>query len=156
MNRRTELMSAALRHIKDAERLADSSQPDSYSLEQAFHLAGFAPECARKACLQMGDADKVMGHDFGDCAEAVLSTWLSLDAHAHRYRPDRFLERYPGLNTWTPESRYKPNGFLLRPRGGNNDPTVDSCEKLLEDARAATDDILLMLWTDGKIDVEVL
>ena len=40
-----DLVSAALRHARDAEWLAHRS-PD-----QAYHLAGYAPECARKATV---------------------------------------------------------------------------------------------------------
>jgi hypothetical protein len=46
-----DLLSAALRHVRDAEHLATPNH-SGYSPDQAHHLAGFGPECAQKATLQ--------------------------------------------------------------------------------------------------------
>ena len=56
--RRASFISAALRHTRDAEHLLASGP--HRSLDQAFHLAGFGPECARKACLSESWADKTI------------------------------------------------------------------------------------------------
>jgi len=63
--KRTALVSAALRHVDDAQALL------AVSPVQAFHLAGFGPECARKAALTVpgasqGTMDKAIGHGFHD------------------------------------------------------------------------------------------
>ena len=74
------LLSAALRHTRDARALLASS-PD-----QAWHLAGFGPECARKAALSERWADHAMSHQLGAPAEGVLEMAIAMDAHAVRYR----------------------------------------------------------------------
>lgn len=43
-----KLLSAALRHLRDAEHLADASNLHG-SLDQAYHLAGFGPDCRYQA-----------------------------------------------------------------------------------------------------------
>ena len=67
---RPDLLSAAIRHVRDAELLASTAGPNR-SLDQAFHLAGFAPECARKATLPRSTFDKSIGH--GTTAASELS-----------------------------------------------------------------------------------
>jgi len=66
------LVSAALRHVGDAAALLGESPA------QAFYLAGYGPECARKACLarwsdQEEDArNRAIGHRYDDPAETAL------------------------------------------------------------------------------------
>lgn len=54
-DRALDLLSAALRHVRDAETLATSAD-DARSLDQAFHLAGYGPECERDGADPERDA----------------------------------------------------------------------------------------------------
>jgi len=79
---RDALISAALRLVRDAEHLLE---PGAQQFpDEAYYLAGFGPECARKACLESRSFDKVLGHDFADFAESTLDVACALDPHAHR------------------------------------------------------------------------
>src|SRR5215212_4601191 len=95
---RSDLLSAAIRHLRDAEFLASVAAPDR-SLDQAFHLAGFAPECARKAALPRSTFDKAIGHGTTDASELSLEWALAHDPRARRYRIDlvKWAARYPAL-----------------------------------------------------------
>jgi hypothetical protein len=68
------LFSAALRHLRDAEHLADATTPHG-SLDQAYHLAGFAPECGRKATIAADWMNKALGHDLGVVDEIMAALW---------------------------------------------------------------------------------
>ena len=137
--KRADSISAALRHVRDAEHLASSGPHQS--LDQAFHLAGFGPECARKACLSERWADKAVGHGFGAETEHVLGVVLSLDVQAHRYHPESWNDRYPALDSWTEVSRYWPSG-----RADEAATTA-----LVAAARSAVDEVVLALWSDGVL-----
>ena len=139
------LISAALRHIRDAEHLAHVPPPDQ-SLDQAYHLAGYAPECARKATLSIRWLDKTLGHRFDPKAEDVIGFVLELDAHAHRYQPTNWGTRYPALALWREDSRYERTGTFEE----------DEVSPLLKEARKAVDLVILGLWADGRIPAEVL
>ena len=132
-------VSAALRHIRDAEHLLTSEEHQS--LDQAYHLAGFGPECARKACLQERWADKALGHrDAESEAKLVLDVLLSIDLHAHRYRVVGW-ESYEELQQWGPESRYEASGTYAERR----------VRKLVDECRAIVDPIAIALWADGLL-----
>lgn len=129
------LLSAALRHTRDAEALLSSS-PD-----QAWHLAGFGPECARKAALSERWADKAVGHQLGALAQGVLETAIAMDAHAARYRLDGWVSRWPALAQWSPESRYRKTGSTPKA----------SAEALTAAAREAVGGLVAELWADGAL-----
>ncbi len=57
--RQLDLLSAARRHIADAEHLL--AHGAHRSEDQAWHLAGFGPESVRKACLEGRDARSRLG-----------------------------------------------------------------------------------------------
>ena len=133
-------LSAALRHVRDAEHLADPSNPHA-SVDQAFHLAGFGPECVRKAVLSDGALDKAIGHGVGEEAERALEAALAWDVVAHRYQPRGWPERFPTLLRWSVEARYKRTGYYSR----------EQVEALLADARRAVDEVTLALWADGRL-----
>jgi len=135
---RLDLLSAALRHCRDAEHLLGSSHTSS-SPDQAFHLAGFGPECARKAVLSRGTFDKALGHALAP--EAALGGALALDPAAHRYRITRWEMRHPALANWTEQARYEKTGQRDAAEASS---TVSA-------ARAIFDDIVLALWADGRI-----
>jgi len=128
------LLSAALRHARDAEALLAAS-PD-----QAWHLAGFGPECARKACLSERWADKAVGHDWTSSAEALLEVAISMDARAARLDLAGWAQRAPLLARWRPEHRYNRTGANVADAAG----LVEGCAGLV--ARVHAD-----LWMDGAL-----
>jgi hypothetical protein len=100
------LLSAALRHVRDAEHLA--APHANNSLDQAYHLAGFGPECARKALLEIRWLDKAIGHAFLGPSEGVIEMALALDPFARRYRTTEWGTVFPTLSNWTQNVRYDP------------------------------------------------
>jgi hypothetical protein len=139
------LISAALRHVRDAELLADSTRLSSdASPDQAYHLAGYAPECARKACLSARWADKAIGHGVST-SERSLELVLSLDRHAHRYRLRGWATAHPDIAAWRPDVRYDATGTHVGKTAG-----------LVAAARHVVDTLVLALWTDGRLDREEL
>ena len=142
------LVSAALRHLRDAEHLFERGP--HRSLEQVLHLTGYGPECARKACLveRWGgkEGDKALGHSFLTATEAIVECLTSLDVRAHRYRPQKWGARFPSLQAWTIESRYLPTGCARE----------DAVCALLAEARKAVDETVLALWADGVLGLEAL
>jgi len=140
ISRTKQLLSAALRHLEDAEHLAAAGA--NQSLDQAFHLAGFAPECARKACLTEAWLDKPIGHDLAALSDGLLEFALSLDVHAQRYRPMAWAMRYPALAAWNTESRYKKTGTYLKP----------ALDPLLAAAKEATCELVVLHFADGRLD----
>lgn len=139
IQRRSRLVSAALRHIRDAERLAEPGE--RRSLDQAFHLMGFGPECARNACLAEAWAEKAIGHGFSPAAEDNLELVLSLDAHAQRYLPASWRVRHPVLERWDVTCRYGATGSHEAALVG----------AAVQAARNVVDEIVLRLWTDGML-----
>lgn len=132
-DRSTSLISAAMRHVCDASRLLDTS-PD-----QSWHLAGFGPECARKACLSESWFDRLLGHDFAD---EVLELALALDVQAARYEVHDLRVRHPTLRRWSVESRYERTGSRSHVDASN----------LVTEAKGVTYAIASELWMDGRID----
>ena len=130
------LLSAALRHVRDAERLLADS-PD-----QTYHLAGFGPECARKAVLDFRWADKAIGHSLTLETERLVDFLAALDPRAQHYLP-----KLPTtLKGWQPQVRYNKTGTT----------SPDSAEELLAQARESTQGLLVTLWADGRIDSSFL
>lgn len=139
------LLSAALRHLRDAEHLADPSNPHG-SLDQAYHLAGFGPECARKAAIAVSWANTPLGHDLGEDAEFVLELALALAPAASRYEVRGWEQAYPALAAWKPDCRYRETGTYQRSR----------TERLLHEAWLAATEIMAAMWADGRVTQEAL
>lgn len=137
---RRQKISAALRHVRDAEHLLGCASGYA-SPEQAYHLAGLGPECARKATISDSWLDKVIGHGVTPWADEILDFATALDPHAHRYDIRDFVLRYPELVGWSIESRYAETGK-------NASRAVSVCRE----AREVVDAIVIALWADGRLD----
>lgn len=136
----SNLVSAALRHVRDAEFLLDQTH-GRVSPDQAFHLAGFGPECARKATLTVDWFDKAIGHRMDEKIEDLLTTALALDPVAARYDTHSWSERHPALAGWTEQSRYDRTGTRSQA----------TAEALVSEARQIVDGLTLALWMDGRL-----
>lgn len=133
-------LSAALRHVRDAEHLLDAHGDAQYSsADQAYHLAGFGPECARKAVLATPWLDKVLGHEHGGHVDQVIEFAVSLDAEAHRYRA--VLGSVQALSTWKVDCRYERTGRFAH----------SDASSLVAAARALVDQTAIQLWCDGRV-----
>ncbi len=130
---RLDLLSAALRYARDARHLLES--PDHRSVDQAAHLAGFAPECALKACLSEGRYDKALGHEFADDTTAWV---LALDPLAAR----RVGSVPAALAGWRPDLRY----------GGTGTVALTVATAWVDAASAAVDGLVASAWLDGEIE----
>lgn len=131
------MLSSALRHARDAEILLAEDAFDG-----AWHLAGFAQECARKVGLSEGWSQKLLGHGVGNDAEQALELLLAMDGHAARLR----LEGWGGQGTllaqWTPEVRYAPTGTILASKASG----------LTAQSRERVDAVAQSLWCNGLVD----
>ena len=136
-SRAVALLSAALRHVRDAHHLGGDCQ-EGTSLDQAYHLAALGPECVRKAILGTREFDKLIGHGLED---HILEVALALDPLAHRYDPKNWAQRYPALAAWKLDCRYKRTGTY----------DVGAVRQLLAEARQAVDEVVLALWADGRL-----
>jgi hypothetical protein len=134
------LLSAALRHARDAMYLLDIGH-QGHSTDQAFHLAGFGPECARKALLGDRVFDKVLGHRFDAGAEVVLEAALALDPRARRYGARAWTARYPALSTWSEQARYH--------RTGTTPAAIAT--PVVEQAAQAVHETVAALFADGRL-----
>ena len=121
--------------MADAEYLLEAS-PD-----QAWHLAGFGPECLRKACIEERMLDHALGHDLGPRSEDLLDWGIALDPHAWRYGLVDWSSQEPLLATWRPEHRYEKTGT----RSGK------VADELVTAARGLVDRVHADLWADGRI-----
>ncbi len=138
--KRTALVSAALRHVDDATALLASSPV------QAFHLAGFGPECARKAALTVPEAsqialDKAIGHGFHDVTELALAIAINLDPLASRYELTDWQTRFPAMVKWNEQARYEASDGRSR----------REAEVVLREAADAVSDVVAALWADGRL-----
>lgn len=122
-----------MRHVSDAAFLLDAS-PD-----QSWHLAGFGPECARKACLSESWLHKILGHDLDD---EVLDMAFALDVQATRYEVRELARQYPMIQRWSVESRYEQTGTRS---------DVDA-RHLVNQAETLTYLVASDLWLDGRIE----
>lgn len=129
------LLSAALRHTRDAESLVVSST------DQAVHLAGYGPECARKATLSRRWLHPVLGHLLGAEAEPLLQFAQAVDPTAARYQIVDWAARYPRLVSWNPQARYKQTGTFCR----------EDAIQLVKEARSVVDNLVTSLWCDGRV-----
>jgi hypothetical protein len=144
MSTRDDLLSAALRHVRDAEHLLAAGA--AQSLDQAEHLAGFAPECARKACLGESWGNQALGHNLGEFGDAVLSVLISLDVFANRYGLDGWGAKFPGLSGWRVEVRYRAT--VAR---ANRAAVEATSTRVVKEAREGTDALALALFADGLV-----
>lgn len=129
-----DFVSAAARHLNDAERLVNAS-PD-----QAFHLAGFAPECAQKAVLTSRWLDKALGHLNDPIGEQALEFALSVEPSAARYRLRLKGPALPVLARWGVECRYERTGTR-----------ASEAPQAVSEAEALVDSIASALFMDGRI-----
>ena len=136
----TSLVSAALRHVRDAELLLDPTHGRP-SPDQAFHLGGYGPECARKATLSVNWFDKVMGHRMDAGIEDLLATAVALDPTSSRYDTRSWSARHPALAGWSEQSRYDRTGTRSK----------IEANRLVEEAREIVDGLTLALWMDGRL-----
>jgi hypothetical protein len=132
-------LSAALRHVRDAEHLALPTP--AQSLDQTYHLAGFGPECARKASLPRRTYDKAIGHGATEVSEVALRFALAMDPAARRYDLEGWRATYPALAAWGEGARYEATGTR----------TAQQVDLLLREAREIVDRITAALWMDGMI-----
>lgn len=132
-------LSAALRHVRDAEHLLAATV--DRSVDQAYHLAGFGPECARKAAIPARTYDQAIGHGVGRSSELALDYVLSTNAAAHRYDLKDWLKSYPQLAAWNEISRYEATGTRQ----------VSEVAAVVEQARKIVDQMTYALWADGLI-----
>ena len=120
-----DFRSAAGRHLADAVgHLAAGN------FAQATHLAGFGPECARKAALP-ARWHKRLGHAMSG---AVLDTLAALDTHGVCMGP------LPALGAWTPELRYRASRYF----------TKLETDALVHAAEVATRAALARAWIVGE------
>ena len=137
--------SAALRHMRDAEHLiADETYA---SRDQVWHLAGFAHECARKACVQEGWLPKLLGHDFSSASDAVIEFAIALDPRASRLPVRQWASRYPAVAAWRPDHRYERTGTAEKDKNRN-------IEHLVKQGREAVDACIVALFLDGSLAME--
>jgi len=137
--RQLSLLSASLRHVRDSEALLDEiGRP---SVDQAWHLIGFGPECVRKACLAEDWADKPLGHDLGDRAALLLDFAVALDPTAWRLGLVQASPVVP-LAGWAPEVRYALTGTAK----------VAETRKAVAAAREFVDRAIVTLWSSGLLE----
>ena len=135
-----DLVSAALRHIRVAEHLV--AEGADRALDEAFHIAGFGPECAQAACLGEEWFARAIGHGFEAAQAESLRLLLDLDPRARRYLPADWGDRYQALKTWTVQSRYLPTGTF----------DLTRATAMTREAREAVDRVATALWADGLLD----
>lgn len=139
---RAALISAALRHVRDAEHLLEPGP--HRSVEQALHLAGFGPECARKACVDEEIADKALGHDIGGADDPTVDLLLALDPSASRYGIDEHTLKLPHrAKHWSVECRYMATGEAER--------IEKDVAAVVDEARSFVDGCVADLWRDGAL-----
>lgn len=137
-DRAAGLLSAALRHLRDADLLLTPAGEHGYiSPDQAFHLAPFGPECARKAALDAPWLDKLLGHDHGCLVDGLFELAEALSLHTAHVPPNT-----AGLENWHIECRYRRTGTV----------TPAEARKLVDAAREFVDDTVMRLWCDGRLD----
>lgn len=139
-----DFVSAALRHIRDAEHLAGDGP--AQSLDQAWHLAGFAHECGRKACLGDGWIARLLGHDFSSASETIVEWAIALDPHAGLFPVRDWSRRHPAVRSWRAEHRYERTGTAQ----------VADVTVLVQQGRAAVDECLVALLEAGQVSLESL
>lgn len=140
---RSSLASAALRHVRDARHLAGRHQDSSR--DQAWHLVGLGPECARKAMFADQWGLKALGHLLGDAGDEIAGWLAAMEPLPHRYRARAVAGELADLKGWQPEARYEATG------------TTDNLHRNLDAAVQAAERFTLggiaMLWADGIVEL---
>lgn len=134
------MLSAALRHVRDAETLLQTSEFPK-SPDQAWHLAGFGAECLRKACLDDSLLYQALGHDLGAKTEPLVEWGISLDPHAWRYKLASWCTRLPNLAEWQPAHRYERTGTR----------TSAVVASFVAEITQLVDSTFADLWADGRL-----
>jgi hypothetical protein len=124
---------AARRHVRDARALLATSPLQSY------HLAGFGPECARKALPGLDAYAKKLGHKV-DVDIFLTNLFTALDPFLHRYPVVGWSTRFPKYSQWQPEVRYQ----------ADTDPRTQDAAALVSEAEEAVCDVLFALYADGS------
>ena len=141
----TDFASAALRHIRDAEHLITAGA--HVSRDQAWHLAGFAHECARKACIGGSWVPRMLGHGFSTADERVVEIAIALDPRASRFPVRSWADRFPAIATWHPDHRYE--------RTGTCDGTTNrNIEDLVKQGRESVDACVVALFIEGSLEMK--
>lgn len=150
VNRNAAFVSAALCHVRDATHLVAVSEHQS--IDQAFHLVGFGPECIRKACLDERAVDRALGHTLSEAGDPVVDFLVACDPEAVRYGVELAPGDLPLLRAagWRPDVRYA--------RTGNTDTTPGErrVAEIVEEAMMFVDERLIALWADGALDGQVI
>jgi hypothetical protein len=142
---KSDFASAALRHMRDAEHLIANEM--HVSRDQAWHLAGFAHECARKACIREAWVPKLLGHDFSSASDEVVEVAIALDPRAGRLPLRLWASRYPAVAAWRPDHRYEQTGT-------SDDAEERHIEDLVKQGREAVDACIVALFLDGSLAME--
>lgn len=130
-----DLLSAALRHQTDAEALLASSA------DQAWHLAGYAAECVRKACLTIEPFRKALSHEHGKDADALLDLVVPLDGRASRLPLQGWAPPGSKLADWKEIHRYDRRGRHST-----------SAAALVQETAVLHDRTLAALWLSSPFD----
>ncbi len=120
------------------------------SLDQAWHLAGFAHECARKAFIHTPRnswVSKMLGHDFDSSGDLVMGVAVALDPRAGRFPVSEWAKRYPAIAAWHPNQRYDRTGAVQR-------VSHRRVAELVMQAREAVDACIVALFMDGALAIE--
>jgi hypothetical protein len=129
------LLSAALRHQGDAEFLLERS-PD-----QAWHLAGYATECIRKAALTVEAYRKAIGHEQGRDFDALFELVSALDPGALKLRVSGWAHAGTRLHEWDAQHRYDALGTHTQ-----------QASQLVSETRVHHDRTLTALWLTHPFD----
>ncbi len=122
------------------------------SIDQAFHLVGFGPECIRKACLDERAVDKALGHTLSEAGDPVVDFLVACDPEAVRYGVELELGDLPLLRAaaWRPDVRYARTGTAVASLGERG------VAEIVAEAMAFVDERLIALWADGALDGQVI
>jgi HEPN domain-containing protein len=107
---RSDFQKLAKLRLREAKLLLRANAPDG-----AYYLAGYAVECALKACI----AKQTQRHDFPEKLRANRSHTHNMkeligvaglkDAHEEAVRQYEFSRRWDVIVQWTEQSRYQSN-----------------------------------------------
>lgn len=113
-----------------------------HSFDQVWHLAGFGPECARKARFPEAQWRKLLGHELGHVSDAILDWIEAIATEAARADLRRLVDGHLELARWKPDHRYQKSGTT----------TQAQARKIYDQAEQVTDRLLASLWVDGHIE----
>ena len=126
-----DMLSAAFRHLECAQNLLATS-PD-----EAWYLAGYVPECTRKAVISSGEFLKIIGHDPGS---RILNFVIAGDVEAHRAGVDQW-SMSESWGKWSPEHRYDRTSEARKVTAAT----------LVAEAENRLWNVVVSAWTDGRI-----